>query len=281
MSDSFLVFEVASEVFAVPGRNVVRLLQYDSKALRRPFGGHSALLGFLPQGESIIPVMDLRLTLGFASAEQEAKTTLETLSARERDHVAWLDELQASVKEGREFRLTTNPHECAFGKWYDALKGDATALHSFVGGNSALQSVFTAFDEPHRKIHGVAVEARKLVLDKRLDDALDLIEHTRFGVLRTMIDLFARARGLISSQRRTLLLVLEHDRDCMGVLIDRVQALRMIGQQQVQNLSVKSDLVSQMALLNNSEKPAAMLDVQALFDAAKSHRIEPLQSKAA
>ncbi len=272
MSNSHLVFEVAGESFAVPAKAVVRLLQYDSKALRRPFGGESSILGFLPQAGAIIPVVDLRLTLGFTSAEQETKTVLETLGQREREHVSWLDELQTSVKEGREFRLTTNPHECAFGKWHDSLKGDPAALHSFVNGNSSLQSIFVAFEDPHRKIHAVAVDVRKLVVDKRVDEALDLIEHARFGVLRTMVDLFTRARNLISSQRRTLLLVLEHDREHMGVLIDRVQALRMIGPEHLQTLSVKSMLVSQMATMNNNDKPSAMVDVPALFETAKHDR---------
>ncbi|MCL4220885.1 MAG: chemotaxis protein CheW [Phycisphaerales bacterium] len=273
MSDSYLVFEVAGESFAVPAKAVVRLLQYDPKSLRRPFGGESSILGFLPQAGAIIPALDLRLTLGFTSVEQETKTVVETLSARERDHVAWLDELQASVKEGREFRLTTNPHECAFGKWYDALKADAAALHSFVNGNSALQSIFVAFDEPHRKIHNVAVEVRKLVVNKRVTEAMDVIEHAKYGVLRTMVDLFSRARNLISSQRRTLLLVLEHERDHMGLLIDRVLALRMIGPEHLQNLSVKTGLVSQMAIMNNTEKPAALIDVAALFGQAKTQRL--------
>lgn len=266
---SHLLFEVAGESFAVPAKAVVRLLQYDAKTLRRPFGGESSILGFLPQAGSIIPVLDLRLTLGFTSVEQETKTVLETLSAREHEHVAWLDELQTSVKEGREFRLTTNPHECAFGKWYDTLKADPAALHSFVNGNSSLQSIFVAFDDPHRKIHGTAVEVRKLVVDKRVDDAMDLIEHARYGVLRNMVDLFTRARNLIASQRRTLLLVLEHEHEHMGVLIDRVQALRMIGPEHLQNLSVKTLLVTQMATMSTNDKPSAMIDVPALFDTAK------------
>lgn len=272
VSDSYLVFEVTGETFAAPAKAVVRLLQYDPKSLRRPFGGESSILGFLPQAGAIIPALDLRLTLGFASVEQETKAVIETLSARERDHVAWLDELQASVKEGREFRLTTNPHECAFGKWYDALKGDAAALQSFVNGNSALQSIFVAFEEPHRRIHNVAVEVRKLMIDKRVDEAMSVIEHARYGVLRRMVDLFSRARNLVSSQRRTLLLVLEHEREQMGVLIDRVQALRMIGSEHLQNLSVKTALVSQMAIMNKSDKPAALIDVAALFEHAKSQR---------
>lgn len=116
MSSGYPVFELAREHFAVPVHNVVRLHNYDGKAVNRPFGEAGVVEGFLPQKGSIIPVLNLRLMLGMATMEQETQTVLDTLKAREEDCITWLDELDVSVRKDRKFRLTTDPHTCKFGK---------------------------------------------------------------------------------------------------------------------------------------------------------------------
>ncbi len=265
-----MVFELAREHFAVPVQNVVRLLKYDRSGVSRPFGDGGEVDGFLPQKGGIVPVLDLRQLLGMTSMEKETESVLETLRAREQDHINWLDELESSVREEREFRLTTDHHACKFGKWYDALRADSSAMSYFTNGNGTLLALMQAFDSPHQRIHALGVEVRRLISEHRRDEAVAVIDHSRNTDLHLMLNLFARAQSLIASLRRTLLLVLEHERSSIGVLIDQVLGLRSISPEQVQDVSVRSSMIRRMALTSANQKPISLLDVSMLYDRARS-----------
>lgn len=63
----------------------------------------------------MIPMIDLRKRLGMTSAAAENNQFCALMDQRRQDHVNWLNELEASTRERREFKLTTGPHKCAFG----------------------------------------------------------------------------------------------------------------------------------------------------------------------
>ena len=107
-----------------------------------------ALRGVINLRGQVIPLLDLRLQLAMPSYPQEMDELAQLLQAREQDHIHWLAELQASVKERRPFTLARDPHQCKFGKWYDTYR----PLNQSV----AVLSVWRCFDRPHRRIHAIA-----------------------------------------------------------------------------------------------------------------------------
>ena len=149
----------------------------------------------------VLPLIDLRKRIGAASLAEENAAFLAMMEQREKDHHNWLDELEASVRERREFRLTTDPHQCAFGKWYDTYKPESTlvAMH------------LKKFDQPHQQIHAVAVEVAKLEAEGQTDRAHALIEETRTGVLARLVTLFAELRSLARESRREIALIVEDE----------------------------------------------------------------------
>ncbi len=270
MQDTYLIIGLAQEDYAVPIEHVLGLLKYDPDALSRPFGAESKISGFLTHQGSVIPVKDLRLALGLPSMADETQEVIQTLDTRKQDHINWLDELEASVRENRPFRLTTDPHACKFGKWYDNIRSSPDNINQFTNGNGTLDGILHAFDEPHTRIHALAVQVGQLVAEGQQDQAIKVIERTRNGDLHTMINLFDRARLLVSSLRRTLLLVLEHDGEGMGLLIDQVSNLRTLTDDDMQSITADSNLIKCMALPNPSQPPIAIVDVEALYDSAKA-----------
>jgi chemotaxis signal transduction protein len=58
----------------------------------------------------VMPLVDLRKRLGMVSASEETSEFIRLMMQREQDHKNWLAELEASVRERREFKLTTDPH---------------------------------------------------------------------------------------------------------------------------------------------------------------------------
>lgn len=140
----------------------------------------------------VMPLVDLRKRLGMASATDEVEGFCNLMTQREQDHRKWLAELEASVQEHREFKLATDPHKCAFGKWYD----------TYQAGNPWIAALLKKFDKPHQKIHGVALQVAQMVAEGRLDHAVQLLTETRSQDLSSMIRLFENLRELARAQQR-------------------------------------------------------------------------------
>jgi len=140
----------------------------------------------------VMPLVDLRKRLGMASASEEVETFCNLMTQREQDHRKWVADLEASVREDREFKLTTDPHKCAFGKWYDTYEAE----------NPWIAALLKRFDAPHKKIHGVGLQVVQMVADGTVDRALELLAKTRSRELTAMIQLFESLRELTRQEQR-------------------------------------------------------------------------------
>ena len=136
-----MIFRLQGEQFAV-STNHVREMVAMTKVVTVPRAPHY-IRGVINLRGQVIPVIDLRLRMGMTSLVDEAEDLIALLDQREQDHKNWIAELESSVRERREFKLATDPHKCAFGKWYDNYKSD----------NRVLANCLTKFDEPHQKIN--------------------------------------------------------------------------------------------------------------------------------
>lgn len=172
----------------------------------------------------VIPVTDLRMKLGMVSRTREIEDLVRLMTQREQDHKNWIAELEASVTERRAFKLATDPHQCAFGKWYDHYRTD----------NRMLASCLRKFDDPHKKIHGIADEVKKLEEEGDFKGALDIIHRTREKELSEMVRLFAEARDLIRKSDREIALILEAGGRTFAVCVDAVESVEKLDETGIQ-----------------------------------------------
>lgn len=166
----------------------------------------------------VLPVVDLRKKMGMPGLSDEMEDMIEMLTQREEDHRKWIDELEASVREKRAFKLTTDPHECAFGKWYDSFSTD----------NLVLDFCLKKFDEPHKKIHEVGNTVRNLVNKGSFDSAIKIIEQTKNLALSEMIGLFAETRNILKDTSREILMVIDKKGIKVCVSVDAIVSVERI-----------------------------------------------------
>lgn len=174
----------------------------------------------------VLPLIDLRKRMGLTSVAEENDTFCTMLEQREQDHRKWLNELEASVKEGRAFGLATDPHKCAFGKWYDAYRSD----------NPLIEMHLKKFDQPHKQIHRVALEVRELVAQGKPDRAQELIDSTRSGSLARLLERFAELRLLVHEANREIALILETGGKSFAVSVDAALSVEKLSAGSVENL---------------------------------------------
>lgn len=214
--EQWIVLRLQEQLFAVPSATVVEMLAMPE--IRSVPRVPSHIRGVMNLRGRIMPVVDLRLRLCLDSSANEAEALLETIRAREEEHRDWVSELETSVRERREFKLDTDPHKCAFGRWYDAYKPP----------NIALAAVLRKFEDPHRTTHAAGAEIVHHAAHQRWDEATRLVDRVRDIGLPHMVKLFADLRTAIRDSHRETAVVLEGGGTVYAVSVDAVESVERL-----------------------------------------------------
>ena len=228
IDDLNLVFRLKDSFFSFPAKIVCDMVPLDRF---NSLPDHPDYVrGVIDWRKRVIPLVDTRILLGIPSMANECDGLTALMNQREQDHRNWLRELEDSVRENRAFTLATDPHKCAFGRWYDA----------FHTSNNAWAMQLARFDAPHRKIHGVAHTVLALAADGRNEEAHLVIERTRNTILRTMIDLFEELRHSLQQNRREIAIILETEQREVAFVVDSGEAVQAFEDE----VMAKSDLAT-------------------------------------
>ena len=261
-SGAYLVFMLRGQSFALSVDFVRELLARKGRRIHQIPGANRIHTGVLRLRNEVLPVVDLRSLFGWESLDEQNRAFIETLDARERDHIHWLNELEACAREGREFTLAIDPHKCNFGRWYDALMSDPQALAEITHGDMSLNRLLRSFDSPHKRIHAIAQQVMDLVAEGRTDEAFALIQQSRDRDLADLRRLFAEARDAI----HPLLVVVEHDGQKVALQVDEIE--RVIDVEQLKNVEGReacTELVCEFVQGPDGETLIGLLDGPALF----------------
>ncbi len=205
-------------------------------------------------------VMDLRLRTGMKSLLNETDDLIQLLTQREEDHKKWIKELETSVREERDFTLATDPHKCAFGKWYDNYKTD----------NRILESCLKKFNKPHQKIHAIAIRVKEMAENNKFESAYEIINQTKEGELAEMVKLFSEARTLLRDTSREIAIVLEFDNRTLVVSVDSVATVEILLESNIEEMSAaitttSNDFILGIGKRDNGKSLFQLLDIEKLF----------------
>jgi chemotaxis signal transduction protein len=248
--ETWLLVALKKQTFALPGRRVRELVM--GADIMPVAGSPEYVRGVINLRGKVISVVDLRRRLGMRTAPEEVEAFCQMMEQRRQDHVRWLDELKASVVEKRAFTLATNPHECAFGRWYDAYKPEEPWT----------QALLKRFEEPHGKIHATAIEIRQMTDKGERDAALDLIERTRAGVFSSMLGLFNRLQELIRERHKEIVVVVEVAGGECGMAVDSAVSVEKLGPPQPLPVAHKDGFVVRYAQKGPNELPVLLIDTE-------------------
>ena len=206
-------FWVGEQMLAVPVHNVLSVTQNLADLKPTPLKGRG-LLGATRYRGKPVAIYDLAAMFDIVSGGQYKTELLDILHAREQDHLDWLDALEESIRTDAPFTKARDPHQCAFGKWYD----------SFTTRDAAFAEILERFDEPHRQIHALADELLELKARGNTDEALHRLEIARNTVLRRLRKTFHHARIQLKESIRDVVLNLTTDGETplVGLKIDEI-----------------------------------------------------------
>lgn len=214
--DPWVIVQVQHQNAALHS-SVVRELVIQPEVTPVP-GMPESVRGVMNWRGKIIPNIDLRLRLGVPSAREELHELAGLMTARAADHLSWMEELLRSVEEHRPFTLTTDPHACAFGRWYD----------SYQTNDLVVAALLRKMDAPHKAIHAFAVRAEALKEQGKFEEAKRLVESARETTLSRLLDLFTNFEQAIEESHRPVAIIVNTCGTLAALTVDRVEAVEPI-----------------------------------------------------
>jgi purine-binding chemotaxis protein CheW len=167
---------------------------------------------------TVMPLVDLRRRFGGQSRAEETEALVQLLQQREQDHRNWVDALETSVREHSRFALTTDPHACKFGVWYDA----------FTTEDLILSTALRRFEEPHKRIHAIGADVVALCERGDYAQAAEKVDMARRGLLNRLIDTFSDTYTLLRDQSREITVVISDGTRTFGVAVDSIQSVERL-----------------------------------------------------
>ncbi len=234
----WVIVRLRGELYGLSGASVREMVKIPNivKVPRCP----AYVRGLINLRDSVLPLYDLRTRLGHKSILDENQALFQMIEERRNDHLRWLEELKASVKEEREFRLGTNPRACAFGRWFYAFKTNNLVFRSFLN----------KFEQPHDRIHALGNKVQELVAASRHAEALQLVETAENGCLKEMIELFSRFREEYEKATTEIAMILQVPGKQIAVSVDEVISVEKFDPSTVTPLSeatmgmgIKSEMI--------------------------------------
>lgn len=211
----WVLIDIAGIIYAIPSEFVISLYQAD-KITPVP-ATPNEIRGVINFRGSIIQLIDIRKILNLKPQSEEIEEFYQLMDARKKDHMNWLNKLESSVRDRSEFTLTTDPHKCAFGKWYDTY----TAKNS----NLMFTIAFGRFDEPHKAIHEIGTKVAEFISRNDYNGALELIEKTKDRELQQMMHLFEDLKIAFKESKREMILVLGDGEHNIAISVDEIVAI--------------------------------------------------------
>lgn len=250
----WMLFEVKSRICGIEADRVREVVPLG--AVHRHPRSQPWVRGLCNVRGTLIPAISLRRVLDEPDCETETEELRAMLRQRKADHVNWVNALVESVREGRPFTLTRDPHGCAFGRWYDAYHPNDPVL--------AIKLLSIA--QPHKKIHALADRVLKLAADGRKQEAEELIEHARATDLAMVTRLLDEIIDMVTVCGRQVVALVEHGAGIVGLVADAVTRVQGFSNDSVTRVERAESLLHGTAELSGGA--AMLLDTPELVAAA-------------
>lgn len=252
----WIIFQLAGAYYAINTRHVSEIGRLEQKCTQIP-ESKPHIRGLITFRGKAIQVLDMRTLLGSETLREETERFGMQLNKGKSDHLLWVKTLEESVANDEQFTLTTDPHKCAFGNWYDGYHSD----------NPAIAALLKEIEEPHAKLHQTALEIEKCKKDDT-EGVQELLKNARLDYIAKIMKLLDRLIDMNNDSITELMLVLEDEENSLALAVDRVVGVQKVepyGDNNVRD-SLETSFAVGVAKTTALEELVLLLDDKALLN---------------
>ncbi len=210
-----ITFYVAATQYATPV-SAVRYIEQDKRKTTRIEVNDKLGAEVTTYQSKPVPIYDFADLMGCEAEYKANLQLLKTLQLREKDHIDWVNALEQSIKTGAPFPLARDASQCEFGKWYNNYQAD----------DELLADILKDFDEPHKRIHGLADTLLDMCAQGKKDEALAILDMERSRTLNKLKGLFTAAKDRLENITRPILLYIHTDKKMIAVRLNAISDIR-------------------------------------------------------
>ena len=215
-----IVFKLGGELFSANSKYISTILQlpkYDVLPDAQPH-----ISGVFSYRGQIIAMYDLRSAIGLPSLNEEFREFADMIEIRKQDHVNWVKELKRSIAASEKFTLATDPHKCAFGKWYDHFETD----------NNMVLYHMRKIDEPHKKLHAAALDvehcSQQCDTCQREECLKSILERAENEYMETILSLLDEAKDIFHNTIYHEMVLVLSGQHQVGLVVDEVLSVEQL-----------------------------------------------------
>mgnify|MGYP001032538580 FL=1 len=240
-----IVFKVGQMTCAVDGARVISIQRMEEFTLTP----HSPdeIFGSINFRNKVIPILDLRTIFGLPTRMKEYSDFIKMLDQRKQDHIKWVNTLKETIKNNTPFPLATNPHQCAFGKWYDKYENP----------NKKIMFHLERIRDPHNKLHHAAldvaqIQERDIPEEEKNAQIQEILRKAETDYMATVVGLLDSAKTIFKDIYQTMLIVVE-DKEQIAIAVDEVVAVTNLEEITVEKQSLMCGSMVQRFLKGKTE----------------------------
>lgn len=227
----YFVFSAKEYLLALPFYDIIQIV--DTPVGTSVPNMPNFLRGVIDIMGEALPLIDTRSKLSVQSRQEEVTEFVKVFMMRKQDHLNWITKLKNAVNNDEEITVEKNPHNCAFGKWYETYKPNTLALASYM----------SRFDVPHKAIHHLAVQAEEMMQAGQKEQAKVLIQTAEDNELINLIKLFDGFEEQMRLSYQEYAVVVVHNGRKYSLSVDSIKYFERM-----------DEIVSNVPLLANIDK---------------------------
>lgn len=264
-----ILFRLKMDYYAINCKHVASIMQMtDYERLPQTPENVIGIFKFMDQ---VIPIISLRQLFGHPSLEQEGKEFAQMLNQRKEDHIHWVKELNRCLRSGEPFTLATDPHKCAFGRWYDHYKPESQSI----------KYQLRKLEEPHRLLHETAQHAKECNQDhdacRREKCLKDILNQAENIYMPKILNLLEETKDAFEAHQRSMLIVIDTGSSTYAVTVDEVLAVEdlvdVAAEEQVDKLK-GSRFITEIKKSQQSSRLVFVIDEIKLTEISENYRLE-------
>lgn len=208
-----VLVRVNKQLYAVNSKNVISMI--DMREVTSMPGTPEEIMGIMRFRGAAVPVINMRTLFNSASIQDEYEDFKKMIDQRITDHINWVGKLEESVASGERFTLPTDPHQCAFGRWF----------YQFDSKELTVKHHLNKIEEPHRLLHEIAHDV-EFYKNKDTQEAKDKIEKlldtVKSEYMSKVIELLEETKVIFESVYSEMMVVLEKDGKQASLVVDEI-----------------------------------------------------------
>lgn len=207
----WLVFKLDNQQYAINCEAVSSVTLAPEKPQALP-GVRKEMAGVFVLRNSVVPLLSLRALFNKPRLSDEFARFAAVMDDRKQDHILWVEELKKAFSENRPFTFTENPHECAFGRWYD----------SYQPPNHSVAFYLKKLDEPHKTLHSIAAQYNAAVKSGDMEDIDYWIDMAVNELMPELLATMDDAKTILKQSYRESAVIMEYCGRTMAIAVDAV-----------------------------------------------------------